>query len=84
MEKWEACIQDFETLLKETPDDEEVEKMLNEAQGQLKKQKGGHDLKAMNNAIEIVLVTSEQSFRNYVTSSGNIYIYKVISDITTN
>ncbi|XP_061336592.1 inactive TPR repeat-containing thioredoxin TTL3-like [Gastrolobium bilobum] len=38
LERWEASIQDYELLLKETPEDEEVNRALLEAQAQLKKQ----------------------------------------------
>lgn len=37
LEKWEASIQDYEILLKETPEDEEVSRALSEARQQLKK-----------------------------------------------
>ncbi|PQQ10306.1 inactive TPR repeat-containing thioredoxin TTL3 [Prunus yedoensis var. nudiflora] len=37
LEKWEASIQDYEILLKETPGDEEVSRALSEARQQLKK-----------------------------------------------
>lgn len=33
--RWEASIQDYEALLQETPEDEEVKKALSEAQAQL-------------------------------------------------
>jgi len=38
LERWEASIQDYEILLKETPEDEEVKRALLEAQAQLQKQ----------------------------------------------
>ncbi|XP_021804110.1 TPR repeat-containing thioredoxin TTL4-like [Prunus avium] len=37
LEKWQASIQDYEILLKETPGDEEVSRALSEARQQLKK-----------------------------------------------
>lgn len=40
MENWEASIQDYEVLLQETPEDEEVIRALSEAQAQLRKQRG--------------------------------------------
>ncbi|XP_039005107.1 inactive TPR repeat-containing thioredoxin TTL3-like [Hibiscus syriacus] len=40
LKKWEASIQDYNILLKETPDNEEVKRGLLEAQMQLKKQHG--------------------------------------------
>ncbi|KAG7983155.1 hypothetical protein I3843_04G090600 [Carya illinoinensis] len=43
LEKWEASIQDYEVLLKETPGDEDqVRQGLLEAREQLKKQRGDH------------------------------------------
>ncbi|CAJ2667820.1 unnamed protein product [Trifolium pratense] len=41
LERWEASIGDYEILLKETPEDEEVSRALSEARVQLKKQRGG-------------------------------------------
>ncbi|KAL1336635.1 hypothetical protein HN51_031001 [Arachis hypogaea] len=41
LERWEASIQDYEILLKETPDDEQVKRALLEAQEKLKTQRGG-------------------------------------------
>lgn len=35
MGKWEACIQECETLIKETPENEEVGQMIKDAQQQL-------------------------------------------------
>ncbi|XP_039033690.1 inactive TPR repeat-containing thioredoxin TTL3-like [Hibiscus syriacus] len=41
LKKWEASIQDYTILLRETPNNEEVKRGLLEAQMQLKKQRGG-------------------------------------------
>lgn len=41
MEKFEASIQDYEILKRESPDDEEVNQALLDVQAQLKKQRGG-------------------------------------------
>ncbi|CAL0320365.1 unnamed protein product [Lupinus luteus] len=41
LERWEASIQDYEILIKETPENEEVNKALMEAQTQLMKRRGG-------------------------------------------
>ncbi|XP_058781536.1 inactive TPR repeat-containing thioredoxin TTL3 [Vicia villosa] len=41
LERWEASIADYEILLRETPEDEEVNRALLEARVQLKKQRGG-------------------------------------------
>ncbi|KAL5566656.1 hypothetical protein UlMin_029820 [Ulmus minor] len=40
LERWDASIQDYEVLVLETPEDEEVKKALLEAQSQLRKQRG--------------------------------------------
>jgi DnaJ family protein C protein 7 len=40
LKRWEASIQDYELLLKETQGDEEVSRGLLEAQVQLRKQRG--------------------------------------------
>ncbi|GFZ18607.1 tetratricopeptide repeat (TPR)-like superfamily protein [Actinidia rufa] len=40
LEKWEACIQDYEEMIRETPEDPEVVQALNDARLQLKKQRG--------------------------------------------
>ncbi|TXG60695.1 hypothetical protein EZV62_015268 [Acer yangbiense] len=41
LEKWESSIKDYEILQRESPEDEEVIKALQEAQAQLKKKHGG-------------------------------------------
>ncbi|KAJ7956840.1 TPR repeat-containing thioredoxin like [Quillaja saponaria] len=40
LERWEASIQDYELLLRETPGDEEISKALLDAQAQLKNRRG--------------------------------------------
>lgn len=53
--------------------------MLKEAQAQLRKQRGGQDVKTMNNgsdaahahSSDIVVVSSNERFRDYVTSPGS-------------
>ena len=40
LEKWEASIEDYEILIKETPEDEELTRALSEARAQLRKQQG--------------------------------------------
>ncbi|CAK9174943.1 unnamed protein product [Ilex paraguariensis] len=47
LEKWEACIQDYEVLKRETPENVDVSQALEAAQVQLRKQRGGQDLKGM-------------------------------------
>ncbi|CAK8567321.1 unnamed protein product [Lathyrus sativus] len=41
LERWEASIADYEILLRETPEDEELNRAMLEARVQLKKQRGG-------------------------------------------
>ena len=41
LERWEASIEDYKILLKESPEDEEINRAMLEAQAQLKKQRGG-------------------------------------------
>lgn len=82
MQKWEACIQDCEALLRDSPEDEEVGQMLKEAQAQLRKQRGGgQDVKTINHnggigndahsSSDVIVVSSNERFRDYVTSPGN-------------
>ncbi|KAL7192574.1 hypothetical protein ACSBR2_024402 [Camellia fascicularis] len=40
LEKWEACLQDYEVMIKETPEDNEVGCALKDAKVQLEKQRG--------------------------------------------
>ncbi|XP_059624293.1 TPR repeat-containing thioredoxin TTL1-like [Cornus florida] len=75
LEKWEACIRDYEVLRRETPDDEEVGRALKEAQTQLNRQRGGggddvKDMKVGGAAHEVVLISSEESFMDYLNSPG--------------
>lgn len=46
--KWEACIQDYEVMIRETPEDEEVGRNLKDAREQLKKQRGQDQFGAVN------------------------------------
>lgn len=49
MEKWEACIKDYQILMQEMPGNEEVRKGLAEAEEELKK-KWGEDTKDSSQA----------------------------------
>ncbi|XVE95326.1 hypothetical protein REPUB_Repub02eG0087100 [Reevesia pubescens] len=69
LERWEAAIQDYEMLIRETPGDEEVARALFEAQVQLKKQRG-EDIKDMKFGSNLVLISSNERFRRFVTSPG--------------
>lgn len=73
MGKWGACIQDCEVLLKEDPDDEEIGKILKEAKAQLGKYGGSQDMMNIgsSHATGLVVVSSNEHFRDYVTSPGN-------------
>ncbi|KAL2498802.1 tetratricopeptide repeat (TPR)-containing protein [Abeliophyllum distichum] len=71
LEKWEACIQEYEMLLIENPNDEEVGKLLKEARAKLGRQQGSQDMKSRGvHANEVVFVSSKECFRDYVTSPG--------------
>ncbi|XXG61271.1 hypothetical protein AAC387_Pa04g2972 [Persea americana] len=69
LERWEASIQDYEALIREMPGDEEVGRSLFEAQVQLKKQLG-EDVKDMKFGDDVVIVTSNDQFRHFVTAPG--------------
>ena len=69
LERWEAAIQDYEMLIRETPGDEEVARALFEAQVQLKKQRG-ENIKDMKFGSNLVLISSNERFRHFVTSPG--------------
>ncbi|XWS23873.1 hypothetical protein CRYUN_Cryun28dG0052800 [Craigia yunnanensis] len=68
LERWEAAIQDYEMLIRETPG-EEVARALFDAQVQLKKQRG-EDIKDMKFGSNLVLISSNERFRHFVTSPG--------------
>ncbi|XVF39500.1 hypothetical protein PTKIN_Ptkin01aG0039600 [Pterospermum kingtungense] len=69
LERWEAAIKDYEMLIRETPGDEKVARALFEARVQLKKQRGD-DIKDMKFGSNLVLVSSNECFRHFVTSPG--------------
>lgn len=69
LERWEASVQDYEMLIRETPGDEEVGRALFEAQVQLKKQRG-EDIKDLNFGSNLILITSTERFRHFITSPG--------------
>lgn len=70
MERWEASVQDYEMLIRETPGDEEVGRALFEAQVQLKKQRG-EDIKGLKFGSNLIFITSNERFRHFITSPGN-------------
>ncbi|MFQ6669481.1 hypothetical protein Gotur_034706 [Gossypium turneri] len=69
LERWETAIQDYEMLIRETPGDEEVARALFEAKVQLKKQHG-EDIEDLKFGSNLVLVSSNERFRHFVTSPG--------------
>lgn len=69
LERWEVAVQDYEMLIRETPGDDKVGRALFEAQVQLKKQRGD-DIKDMKFGSNLVLVSSNERFRHFVTSPG--------------
>ncbi|KAF8404577.1 hypothetical protein HHK36_009464 [Tetracentron sinense] len=69
LERWDASIQDYEMLIREMPGDEEVGRALFEAQVHLKKQRG-EDVKEMKFGANVIVVSSNERFRQLVTSPG--------------
>ncbi|KAG5529437.1 hypothetical protein RHGRI_029981 [Rhododendron griersonianum] len=75
LEKWEACIQDYEEMIRETPEDEKLVQGLKDAQLQLKKQrcKDVSDVK-VGGTHDVVSISSNEHFRDRVTSPGVIVV----------
>ncbi|KAI3872655.1 hypothetical protein MKX03_010924 [Papaver bracteatum] len=69
LERWEASIQDYEKVIRETPGDEEVSRALFDAQVQLKKQRG-EDVQGMKFGTDVIVITNHERFRHFVTSPG--------------
>ncbi|GMI77211.1 hypothetical protein HRI_001390400 [Hibiscus trionum] len=69
LERWEMAILDYEVLIRQTPGDEEVARALSEANVQLKKQQG-QDIEGLKFGSNLVLVSSNERFRHFVTSPG--------------
>ncbi|KAK6150413.1 hypothetical protein DH2020_015345 [Rehmannia glutinosa] len=84
MGKWGACIQDCEVLLRENPDDEEIGKILKEAKSQLGK-KGSQNINHDEvHAAGMVVVSSNERFRDYVTSPAKTYQELLLYQFLTN
>lgn len=75
LEKWEACIQDYEEMIRETPEDEKLVQGLKDAQLQLKKQRceDVSDVK-VGGTHDVVSISSNEHFRDRVTSPGVIVV----------
>lgn len=75
MERWDAAIQDYEVLMRENPDDEEVNRAMFEAQVQLKEQRG-EDVRNMTytSRPKVVQISSPKRFKDFATSPGS-YLY---------
>lgn len=75
LEKWEACIQDYEEMIRETPEDETLVQGLKDAQLQLKKQRGedASDMK-VGGSHDVVSISSNEHFRELVTSPGKLFL----------
>lgn len=71
LERWEATVQDYEILIKEIPEDEEIERALYVAQVHAKKQQS-EDLKKMKNigCSNLVMISSKEHFRRFVIAPG--------------
>ncbi|PIA51825.1 hypothetical protein AQUCO_01000007v1 [Aquilegia coerulea] len=64
MERWEASIQDYEILTRESPEDKTLGPALLEAQVQLKTQRDEHNITNMKFGADV----GDISFRHFVTS----------------
>lgn len=71
LERWEASIQDYEMLIRESPADDEIGRALFEAKIQLKKQRG-EDTKDLKFGSNLVFISSNERFRYFVTSPGKV------------
>ncbi|KAL7104398.1 hypothetical protein ACP275_08G242100 [Erythranthe tilingii] len=63
--KWGECIKDCEVLIRENPDDEEIERIFKEAKENL----GQHNRSLDIVDTSVVVVSSDEHFRDCVTSS---------------
>ncbi|KAL3514111.1 hypothetical protein ACH5RR_026828 [Cinchona calisaya] len=70
MERWEAALEDYETLMQEVPGDEEVTKGLLEATIQVKKQHN-HERKQPKTSSDLKSVLNDDHVRQIVTAAGN-------------
>ncbi|XP_057783784.1 inactive TPR repeat-containing thioredoxin TTL3-like [Salvia miltiorrhiza] len=69
--KWAACVEDCEALLRENPENEEIVRMMKEAEVQLRKGGAAQDLNgAGGEAAGLLVVASSEHFRDFVASSG--------------
>ncbi|KAF5187303.1 Tpr repeat-containing thioredoxin ttl4 [Thalictrum thalictroides] len=64
LERWEASLEDYEVLIKEMPEDEEVNRGLSEVQAQLKKHRNEESKQDMKTA------PNKDHFRTIVDSPG--------------
>ncbi|KAG6392760.1 hypothetical protein SASPL_146986 [Salvia splendens] len=70
--KWAACVEDCEALLRESPEDEEIGRMMREAGAELRKGGGRQDLNgAGGDAAGLAVVVSNEHFRDFVASSDS-------------
>ncbi|KAF5190585.1 Tpr repeat-containing thioredoxin ttl1 [Thalictrum thalictroides] len=69
MERWEASIQDYEILTRESPEDEKLGQALLKAQVQLKTQRDENNIANMKFSADV----GDISFRHFVTSP-TIYV----------
>ncbi|KAL7217861.1 hypothetical protein ACSBR2_011149 [Camellia fascicularis] len=80
--KWEACIKDYEMMVRETPEDEEAIRGLKDSQLQLNKQHSQvqvqqsvttRDIKVSGGATtahDVPLISSDDYFRDCISSPG--------------
>lgn len=74
-------MEDCEALLRENPEDEEIGRMMREAEAKLRKGGGRQDLNgAGGDAAGLAVVVSNEHFRDFVASSGEIFIRLFFKD----
>ncbi|XP_047320246.1 TPR repeat-containing thioredoxin TTL4-like [Impatiens glandulifera] len=82
LEKWEACLQDYRIMSKETPDDLEISSGLKEVERQAQQAKEKDDNSTLNDATLVVddgtivlSVTDKDQFREYVLQGTSVVLF---------
>lgn len=73
-------MQDYEALIAETPEDEEVARALSEAKQELENQRGGASAGKNIERTNMIVISSMERFSAYTTSKGMVLL---ASSITT-
>lgn len=63
-------MQDYEVLITETPEDEEVARALSEAKQGLERQRGGASAGKNHERMNLIVISNMERFRAYTTSKG--------------